>query len=887
VARQEIPPELRRDVRMLGEVLGQVVADYGGATLLRDVELLRRLVIRARDDGSYERKAEALVASWSVQRAEAVARAFACYFHLANLAEEHHRARVLRERDQGPKPPRESVAATVAELRSRFGERRVREVLADFEVHPVFTAHPTEARRRAVVTAIRRVGEQLDRLDDPMRSEGQRREATRRLVEEIDTLWRTGLLRTTQVHPLDEVRSVMAVFDETLFLVVPEIYRTLDWALSPSDSGRRPPLAPPFLRFGSWVGGDRDGNGSITAEVTASTMVIQSEHVLLALENATNRVGRALTADALTTPPSRGLRRRLAAIRAAEPTRFAELEKRSPSEQHRQFLIHVADRIRATRVGNSKQAFDSAADLLDDLRTAQGSLAAAGAARLAYGELQHLIWQVETFGFHLAELEVRQHSHVHSRALAEVRAGAPSGASRHLPGKRRGQRSGYSRDLSSETREVLDTLGAIAALQARFGPNACRRYVVSFTRDVDDIAAVYELARHATGGVTPSLDVIPLFETVADLNRSPSVMEAMIKLEPVRRRLTQAGRRVEVMLGYSDSTKEVGPFSATLALYNAQAGLTAWAAGHDLRITLFHGRGGALGRGGGPANRAVRAQAPGSVGGHFKVTEQGEVIFARYGNPAIARRHLEQVASAVLEASVPRIDKRTKPASERFRRLAVQVDEAARAAYRELVESAGFEDWFARVSPIEELSRLRIASRPARRAGGRSLDDLRAIPWVFAWSQMRLNLPGWYGLGSGLAAARLEDLRRAYASWPLFNVLLDNAEMSLAKTDRRIATRYLDLGANPVLSGLLLNEYDLTKERVLAVTGHSRLLEDRRVLSWAIELRNPYVDALSHLQLRALRALRADGAGARERSRAERLFLLTVNGVAAGLQNTG
>jgi phosphoenolpyruvate carboxylase len=865
-ARQEIPPALRRDIRMLGELLGQVVADSGGAKLLRDVELLRRMVIRARDDGRYERRVEKLVASWSVERAEAVARAFACYFHLANLAEEHHRARVLRERDQGPEPLRESLAATVKELRSRHGTRRLREVLGDFEVHPVFTAHPTEARRRAVVTAIHRVGEQLDRFDDPVRSEGERLEAKRRLVEEVDMLWRTGQLRTTQVQPLDEVRSLMAVFDETLYLVVPEIYRALDWALSPTDCGRRPPLAPPFLRFGSWVGGDRDGNASITAKVTAATMLIQSEHVLLALENATNRVGRALTADVVTTPPSPGLRRRLAAVRRAEPERFAELEKRSPSELHRQFLIHVADRIRATRVGNSKRAYRSATDLLNDLRATQESLAAAGAKRLAYGELQHLIWQAETFGFHLAELEVRQHSHVHARALADVRSGT---------------------HRSRETREVLDTLGVIASLQSRFGADACRRYVVSFTRDVDDVAAVYELAQHATGGIAPTLDVIPLFETVADLRRSPSVMEAMIKLKPVRRRLSEAGRRMEVMLGYSDSTKEVGPLSATLALYDAQAGLTAWAAGRRLRLTLFHGRGGALGRGGGPANRAVRAQAPGSVGGHFKVTEQGEVIFARYGNQAIAQRHLEQVASAVLEASAPRLATRSKPPAERFRRLAVQVDEAARTAYRELVEADGFEDWFAHVSPIEELSRLRIASRPTRRAAGRSLEDLRAIPWVFAWSQMRLNLPGWFGLGSGLAAARLEDLRRAYASWPLFNVLLDNAEMSLAKTDRRIASRYLDLGDNPALSALLLREYDLTKERVLDVTGHTRLLEDRRVLSWAIELRNPYVDALSHLQLRALRALRRKGSRPHEQVLAERLFLLTVNGVAAGLQNTG
>ena len=850
---------------MLGELLGQVVADSGGAKLLRDVEQLRRSVIRARDDGTYERKTEKLVASWSLERAEAVARAFACYFHLANLAEEHHRARVLRERDQGPKPLPESLAATVAELRSRLGERRLREILSDFEVHPVFTAHPTEARRRAVVTAIRRVGEQLDRLDDPMRTEGEHSEARRRLVEEIDTLWRTGQLRTTQVQPLDEVRSVMAVFDETLYLVVPEVYRALDRAMGPADSGRRPPLAPPFLRFGSWVGGDRDGNASITSEVTAATMLIQSEHVLLALENATGRVGRALTADAVTTPPSLRLRRGLAVLRSADPLRFAELEKRSPSEQHRLFLIHVADRIRATRVGDAKHAFASAVELLDDLRAAQASLAAAGAERLAYGELQHVIWQAETFGFHLAELEVRQHSLVHARALAQVRSGA-----------RR----------SKETREVLDTLGVIASLQARFGLDACRRYVVSFTRDVEDVATVYELATHATGGVAPTLDVVPLFETVADLDRAHSVMESVIKLKPVRRRLSKAGR-LEVMLGYSDSTKEVGPLSATLALYQAQAALTSWAAKRGIGLTLFHGRGGALGRGGGPANRAVRAQAPGSVGGHFKVTEQGEVIFARYGNRAIARRHLEQVASAVLEASAPRLEKRSRPPAERFSRLAARIDKAARTAYRELVEAEGFEEWFAQVSPIDELSRLRIASRPQRRAGGRSLDDLRAIPWVFAWSQMRLNLPGWYGLGSGLAAADLQDLRRAYASWPLFNVLLDNAEMSLAKTDRRIAVRYLDLGGNRSLTAKLLREYDLTKDRVLAVTQHKRLLEGRRVLSWAIELRNPYVDALSHMQLRALRALRAKGSTAHDKAVAERLFLLTVNGVAAGLQNTG
>jgi phosphoenolpyruvate carboxylase len=855
---------------MLGEQLGRVIKDYGGAGLLKDVETLRRSVIRARDADEHERRTEKIVAAWSLERAEQVAHAFTCYFHLVNLAEEHHRARVLRASGGGSGPMPESLAATVPALRRRLGRARLMEILTGLEVHPVFTAHPTEARRRAVVAAIRRVGDQLDRIDDPRASETELRESRRRLTEEIDSLWRTGQLRTSQVTPLDEVRSTMAVFDETLFRVVPEIYRALDWALGPTDSGMRPPLAPPFLRFGSWVGGDRDGNDAVTAKVTYDAMLIQAEHALLALEAATTRIGRALTADAATTPPRADLRRRITALRSADPQGWAELEKRSPSEQHRQFLLHVADRIRAARFRAQRPrkieagiAYPCAAELVSDLRLVQASLAAAGAPRQAYGELQHLIWQAQTFGFHLAELEVRQHSQVHAQALAEVQA---------------------KRKLSPKAREVLDTLGTIASVQHRFGPDACRRYVVSFTRNVGDIAAVYELADHATGGTAPVLDVIPLFETVGDLNAAPAVMEEMLSLAPVKRRLAATGRSLEVMLGYSDSTKEVGPLSATLALYQAQSELTAWAERRHIRLTMFHGRGGALGRGGGPANRAVRAQAPGSVAGRFKVTEQGEVIFARYGNAAIARRHLEQVASAVLEATTA--TPRSEPA-RRFRRMAVDVDAAARGAYRALVESKGFAKWFEQVSPIEELSRMRIASRPTRRGGGKELDDLRAIPWVFAWSQMRLNLPGWYGLGSGLSAAKLEDLRRAYASWPLFNVLLDNAEMSLAKTDRRIASRYLALGDRPDLAAQVLEEYDLTKNKVLAVTGHSRLLERHRVLSWAVELRNPYVDALSHLQLRALRALRAKASSASQRARAERLFLLTVNGVAAGLQNTG
>jgi phosphoenolpyruvate carboxylase len=814
-----MPAELRRDVRLLGEVLGQVIADYGGAGLLRDVERLRRLGIQARDDDRFERDAERLIASWPLKRAELVARAFACYFHLANLAEEHHRARVIRERDRGPEPVPESLASTIAELRLRTGRKRLRGLMDGLEVHPVFTAHPTEARRRAVVTAIRRIGDQLERLDDPRISETEEKDARRRLAEEVDSLWRTSQMRTHQVTPLDEVRSFMAVFDETLFRMVPEVLRSLEVALEAP--------APAFLRFGSWIGGDRDGNPAVTAAVTRETMQIQSDHAVLALATVADRVGRSLTVDAETTPPSRALLRRL---------------HEHTAEPHRQFLLEVAGRLRS-------HGYRAASELIEDLRTLQGSLTAAGASRLAGGEVQALIWQAETFGFHLAELEIRQHSRVHE----------------------------------DPTQEVVDTMDVIAGLQATYGVDSCRRYVVSFTRDAADVAAVYELAHRAKR--TPVIDVVPLFETLDDLSRATAVMDEVIALPAVRRRMAATGRAVEVMLGYSDSAKEIGPLSATLALHGAQAALTAWAKKNDVRLTLFHGRGGALGRGGGPANRAVHAQAPGSVAGRFKVTEQGEVIFARYGNRAIARRHIEQVTSAVLEASAPGATQ-SDPARA-FRQVAALIDAPSRAAYRDLVDSPGFDRWFLEVSPIQELGRLRIASRPQRRAAGSRLEDLRAIPWVFAWSQMRLNLPGWYGIGSGLAAAPLSELRRAYADWPLFNSMLDNAEMSLAKTDRRIAERYLALGGRPDLALKVLREYDRTLEQVLAVTGHRRLLEDRRVLSWAIELRNPYVDALSHLQLRALRAMRDRRTSRADRARAERVFQLSVNGVAAGLQNTG
>ncbi|WP_301184270.1 phosphoenolpyruvate carboxylase [Nocardiopsis exhalans] len=871
-ARQEVPEQLRNDVKLLGEMLGTVLAESGGEDLLADVEKLRHAVIGARDGSVTTEEITELVAAWPLERAKQVARAFTVYFHLANLAEEHQRMRALRERDDAANPSRESLAAAVRAIRETDGgEERLAELVEGMEFHPVLTAHPTEARRRAVSTSILRISAQLDAWHASHEGSGAAAEAHRRLLEEIDLLWRTSQLRYTKLDPLDEVRTALAAFDETIFAIIPEVYRTLDSAIDPEGTGTRPPRARPFVRYGTWIGGDRDGNPFVTHEVTREAMTIQSEHILRGLETTCGKLARTLTAYSNLTPASPALLDTVSQAKAGHPTLMGEITQRSPNEPHRQLLLLATARLLATRERDADLAYADSDEFLADLRLVQDSLAAAGASRQAYGELQHLIWQTETFGFHLAELEVRQHSEVHAAALAEVEAGGP---------------------LSERTEEVLNTIRTISWIQERFGVEACRRYIVSFTRSAQDIEAVYKLATHALPPKrVPVLDVIPLFETGADLEASPGVLAGMLELPPVRQRLADNDRRVEVMLGYSDSAKDVGPVSATLRLYDAQARLSAWASENDVVLTLFHGRGGSLGRGGGPASRALLAQAPGSVGGRFKVTEQGEVIFARYGQAAIGRRHIEQVGHAVLMASTDTVQERERAAAERYRPYADTIAAAAQGTYLSLINTEDFAVWFSRVSPLEELGELRLGSRPARRGAAKGLGDLRAIPWVFAWTQTRVNLPGWYGLGTGLAAVDdLSALQAAYREWPLFASLLDNAEMSLAKTDRTIAERYLALGGRPELTETVLGEYDRTRELVLKVTGHDRLLENRAILSRAVDLRNPYVDALSHLQLRALEALRgeeSDSLSDQDSQHLERLLLLSVNGVAAGLQNTG
>ena len=882
-AEHRIPDAMRADVRLLGDLLGRVLRESGSEGLYDDVERLRLATIQAYTDETSEAFARAaeIVESFTIQRADEVARAFTAYFHLVNLAEEHQRVRVLRMRDgqTTSDDPSTSIGNAFAQLSKEVGVDAATERLQTMRFHPVFTAHPTEARRRAVSSSIRRLSEFLGERDfsrggadsgglnsggaDAVRIE-------RGMLEEVDTLWRTAPLRTDKPGPVDEVRSIMAVFDETLYTSIPEVYQRIEDVIHSDRSRDEPPTVRSFVRLGTWVGGDRDGNPFVTASVTKKAAGIASEHVLLGLERTAARVGRGLTLDAMTTPPTDALLALWQRLRSADEDAAQEVAKRSPNEPHRRILLLIARRIAATRTRDADLAYRDPAQLLAELEIVQHSLVSAGASRHAWGQLQQFIWQVETFGFHLAELEVRQHSAVHRTVLAELESGAP---------------------LSDVAEEALEVVRAIGQIQKRYGPRAAGRYIVSFTQSADDLTNVHRLARAAVGpnGTPPVLDVIPLFETFADLQAGPAILEQIIHTPEFEARLAETDRRLEVMLGYSDSSKDVGPVGATLALYQAQREIAQWARDNDITLTLFHGRGGALGRGGGPANSAILAQPPHSVDGRFKLTEQGEVIFARYGDHDIAMRHIDQVTAAVLLASSPSIEKRNEDAAIRFADVAATLDTTSRARFFELVHADGFAPWFATVTPMEEVGLLALGSRPARRGlSVSSLEDLRAIPWVFSWTQARINLAGWFGLGSALNAVGDEALLTdAYERWPLFRTMIDNVAMGLAKSDGRIARLFLALGDRDDLAALVLEEMDLTRSWVVRIAGGGELLANRPVLQRAVKMRSPYVDALSLLQLRALRSLREAPLGTDPDPELQRLLLLAVSGVAAGLQNTG
>jgi phosphoenolpyruvate carboxylase len=781
-----LPAEFRRDVRLLTTLLGDVIAESGGPDLLAEVERLRKATIALRATPSVSRRAQvvASVAGLDHRRAEDVVRAFTAYFQLVNVVEEHHRVRVLRTRRRSGRTVDDSLAASGLD----------RPMLERLAITPVLTAHPTEAKRRAVVEHLWRIAGLLDRLDDERVGPDDAQEIRRRLAEEIAGLWRTDPVRRHAPAPLDEVRATMALFDQTIFRAVPALYRDVERAVDPSPAGLADPRVPAFLRWDTWVGGDRDGNPAVTASVTRAAVEIQSDHVLRGLERASRRIARGLSVSDRDVPPSRALLAGLSRDARALPGIAADLERKLPDTPHRRKLVLTAERLAATRSGDGRRAaYASPGELIEDLSVLQTSLAQAGAPRLAFGEVQHLIWQARTFGFHLASMEIRQHADVHAAALKELLPTA-AGSARALDRLAARDVRLPSRSLSAGTREVLETLRAVGDIQRRFGVEACRRYVVSFTRTAADLAAVSTLARLSDPVDPPVLDVVPLFESRRELATAPEILDAWLALPGARRHVRRNEDRLEVMVGYSDSAKEVGVLAANLELYRAQAALAAWARTRGLELTIFHGRGGALGRGGGPTNRAILGQPPGSVDGRFKATEQGEVAFGLYGNPAIARRHLEQLTNAVVRAS--RAGGSAPDPTAAFADEIGAMAAASEAAYRSLVRAPGFVSFFRAVTPI--------ASRPVSRSAATSdeLDDLRAIPWVFAWAQARVNLPGWFGLGSGQEAVAdthggHERLRRMFRDWAFFTSFVENAELSLAKADLDIAELYLARGDRP------------------------------------------------------------------------------------------
>jgi phosphoenolpyruvate carboxylase len=947
---------LALEIRLLGSLLGQVIAEQAGRELLDLVERVRRTTIRLRrgDDPSLRSGLVAELAALDPDRAEVVVRAFSLYFRLVNLAEERELVREARRADRaqrrtagrrGASPaggaPDDSLSAAVDWLRGTgLDDAAIEAALGRLRISPVLTAHPTEARRRTVLIALRRIERLLGRLADREIVADEDRDARRRLREEITLLWRTADLRASAVSPLDEVRTALAFFDETLFSVVPRVYREADAALDTgvlarrgaavapaigsgeaTDTGRsgtRPPRTRPFLSWESWIGGDRDGNPAVTADITERTLRIHADHVLRGYEAVATRLAQTIAAATPLERMSRALAGRLARDAELLPDLDRQLRRRYPDEPYRQRFGFIAERLRRTRAHLTGQAapltgrYGGPDELDGELAEIQDALVADGLSRVAWGEVADLRWQLATFGFHLAALEVRQHSAAHRAAEEAIESGALD--REVVPGVTAG--------------EVVETLRAIAAAQARYGLGAAGRYVISFTAEPGDVARLLRLAAVAAArgpddqpgdGATAALDIVPLFEDAATLESAGSILDAILRDPAYRAHLRTRGDRQEVMLGYSDSNKESGYLAANWLLHRAQAALAATARAHDVELTLFHGRGGAIGRGGGPANRAILGLAAGSLDGRLKLTEQGEVIAANYADAGIARRHLERLAAATLVASSAAHAAALATVEAAGGALLDELATTSRAAYRDLVEASGFIAFFRLATPIDEIATLRLGSRPAARgrsshasagrvgttpvatgtpvvAGPDSIADLRAIPWVFAWSQARIELPGWFGLGSALEAhatshgdAGIATLARLYARWPFLSSLVDNAELALARADLGVARQYAALAGDTARGpwAAIEAEYARTVGWLARLTGRDRLLEREPELRRRMGLRDPYVDSLSEMQVTLLARLRACDPDDPDRARLLRLVQLTVNGIAAGLQRTG
>ncbi len=902
--------DFAHDAALLTDVLDEVIRRSDGDGAL---ELLERTVAlgratRAGDAGAADRLAT-LISGLDLDQTEVLVRSLTRWFQLVNLAEDNERVRRVRRRAarEAPAPRRGSLRDAVTVLaRSGTTASELQALLDRGELRLVMTAHPTEARRRTTIEKLARVFRVLRELDE--RPDGDTTEARRRLLATVQELWGSDELRAMTLTVLDEVRGGLVHFTATLADAIPRVYRDLEQAIAELYPGAGIEV-PPLLSFGSWIGGDRDGNPHVTPGTTVAALELMREQCLRFLVSRVELVAGRLSLSDRVSGPAEGLDPILDAGAEHFPGLAAEVGSLNPEEPYRRALTFVSERVRATARYALPEGYAEPAELLADLRRVERSLLDGAGAFTAAGDLRGVIRQVEVFGFHFARLDIREHARVHRQAVGEIYAAL--GICDDYPSLPEDERIALlCRDIadrrplipadiarfSTGARETIETFRMIRSVLSGPHRGAMQTYIVSGTESPADLLEVLLLMKEASltraGGEGAVLRIVPLFEAGATLTAASATMDALVSLPVYRAALRAVGDEQEVMIGYSDSNKDVGYVASAWGAYRAQTQIAEVLRGHGVSWVFFHGRGGALGRGGGPTNRAIVALPPDTVEGRLKMTEQGEVLAAKYAVPEIAHRELELAASATLAAGVlGAVDPERRAA---FEPVVEQMAESSAAAYRSLVHGdPDFGRFFAAATPVEEISRLRLGSRPATRPAGGGIDDLRAIPWVFSWTQSRIVLPAWLGLGTALAAARerhgLAILREMVEAWPFFAGLLANAEMACAKADPRIAQRYTELwdddSARARIWGTLEAELELTRSELTRVRGAERLLDSEPVLQASIDRRNPYVDPLSFVQIELLRRRRAARGAADERL--ARVSLLAINGIASGLRNTG
>ena len=902
------------DIRLLGRLLGDVIRDQEGEAVFAIVERVRALSVRFRrhDDQAARAELDALLNGLTREQTNLVVRAFSYFSHLANIAEDQHHIRRARAHalagTKSPKPREGSFAHAAARARTLgIGTDKLAGFFARAAVAPVLTAHPTEVQRKSILDREWKIARLLDARDRQPLTPDELAENEEALRRAIMILWQTRMLRTARLAVMDEVNNALSYYDTTFLRELPRLHNGIE------DQMGAP--VPAFLRPGSWIGGDRDGNPFVTADILQRALNAQSRKAFAFYLEQTHLLGGELSSSELLVNISDELR----ALAAASPDRNPHRD----DEPYRRAIAGIYARLAATaRALDHMEAlrhpvaeappYADCAEYAAELDILDHSLKRHGAALLARGRLRRLRRAVELFGFHLAPLDLRQNSDVHARTVHELFETARPGtdyAGRSEEGRialllaelatPRLLASPYW-SYSEETAGELAIFHAARDMHRRYGKAAIQNVIISKSEGVSDVLEVALLLKEA-GLLRPregelDVNIVPLFETIGDLERAGAVMDRLFSLPAYLRLLASRGRLQEVMLGYSDSNKDGGFLMSNWALYRAEITLVEVFRMRGVKLRLFHGRGGTVGRGGGPSYQAILAQPAGAVQGAIRITEQGEVIASKYANPELGRRNLEVLVAATLEATLlPR--EHDNPQEDCLAAMAELADAAFRA-YRALVyETPGFEQYFWESTVISEIAQLNIGSRPASRKKTTAIEDLRAIPWVFSWSQCRLMLPGWYGFGSAYAAfiaargdAGLALLRHMNREWGFFRTMLANMDMLLAKTDIALAERYAGLVRDEALRatifGRIKAEWQATSDALLAITGQDELLADNPLLKRSMRNRYPYLDPLNHLQVELLRRYRS-GAPWSDDDRVKSGIHLTINGVAAGLRNSG